>query len=87
MTPELRELKKHQIRTLFNSAVNWLDAGDRDLAFDYLTKIQGMMAAFHGLDATLYTYAKLAETAFITYVQTHAVSPFMHSASREARVQ
>ncbi len=87
MTPALRELKKHQIRTLFNLAIKWLDAGDRDTAFECLIKIQGMMAAFHDLDSNLYAYAKLAETAFSTYAQTRAVSPFMHTACTEARLQ
>lgn len=87
MTPEQRILKRHEIRTLFNLAIKWLDAGDTDIAFECLAKIQGMMAAFHGLDASLYAYAKLAETAFIAYSQTRAVSPFMHTARREARVQ
>jgi len=87
MTPALRELKRHQIRTLFNLAIKWLDAGDRDTAFECLIKIQGMMAAFHDLDANLYAYAKLAETAFSTYAQTQAISSFMHTACMEARIQ
>ena len=87
MTPALRELKRHQIRTLFNLSIKWLDAGDRDTAFECLIKIQGMMAAFHDLDANLYAYAKLAETAFSIYTQTQAISPFMHTACMEARIQ
>jgi hypothetical protein len=87
MTPALRELKRHQIRTLFNLAIKWLNAGDRDSAFECLIKIQGMMAAFHDLDANLYAYAKLAETAFSSYAQTRTISPFMHTACVEARIQ
>lgn len=87
MTREQRILKRHQIRTLFNLATKWLDAGDTDTAFECLAKLQGMMAAFHDVDADLYAYSKLAETAFIAYAQSHAVSPFMHNARREARVQ
>ncbi|KPQ29304.1 MAG: hypothetical protein HLUCCX14_07200 [Marinobacter excellens HL-55] len=30
MTPAIRELKKHQIRTLFNVAIQLLDNGDRE---------------------------------------------------------
>lgn len=87
MTPALRELKRHQIRTLFNLAIKWLDAGERDTAFECLIKIQDMMAAFHDRDVNFYAYAKLAETAFSTYTQIRAVSPFMHTACTEARVQ
>lgn len=87
MTPEIRELKKHQIRTLFNVAIQFLDNGDRETALECLIKIQGMMAAFDQLDGALCAYAKLAESAFITYTQTRAISPFMHSACTEASVQ
>ncbi|GGY83629.1 hypothetical protein [Marinobacter zhanjiangensis] len=87
MTPATRELKKHQGRTLFNVAIHFLDNGDRDTAFECLIKIQGMKAAFDQLDSTLCAYATLAESAFMTYAHSHAISPFMHSVRMEASVQ
>lgn len=87
MTSSIRELKKHQVRTLFNVAVQLLDNGDRETAFDCLIKIQGRTAAFEQLDNVLCAYAKLAESAFITYAQTRAISPFMHTVRMEASIQ
>lgn len=87
MTPAIRELKKHQIRTLFNVAIQLLDNGDRETSFECLIKIQGMMAAFEQLDNVLCAYAKLAESAFITYAQSRLISPFMHTVRMEASIQ
>ena len=87
MTPAIRELKKHQIRTLFNVAIQLLDNGHRDTAFECLIKSQGMMAAFEQLDNVLCAYAKLAESSFITYAQSRSISPFMHTVRMEASIQ
>lgn len=56
MGPELRRQKLQQIKGTFNRATVFYKEGEIDAAFDGLVKLQGMAAAFHGVDDALYRY-------------------------------
>lgn len=56
MGPELRRQKLQQIKEAFNRATVFYKEGEIDAAFDGLVKLQGMAAAFHGVDGALYHY-------------------------------
>ncbi len=66
MTTQLRELKRQHVSTIFNGAIHVLGCVDRDTAAEYLTKLQGRMAAFHLVDENLYSYTRLTESSFIS---------------------
>lgn len=66
--PALRQEKHQHIRVVFDGALHSFHQGEDDTGFDGLIKLQGMAAAFHGLDHSLHQYASDCVTTLMQFL-------------------